>query len=135
MPADVLAGPSEEEITVRTRTKIGLLAGTLACATGVLLAASTPAFAEAPGTVVAADGLNVHTCGGLAPGCPIIPGAGLANGSHVTVWCQISSDWVDGQWGATNIWDRISDYQHDPQYVSDGFVDTGSNGFVAGSCH
>jgi hypothetical protein len=124
-------GPNEEEITLRTRTRIGLMAGSLACATAVLLAGSSPAFAEAPGKVVASQGLLIHDCGGLS--CDVV--GGLADGTPVTVWCQISSDWVDGNWGWTNIWDRITPYTQDPEYVSDGFVDTGSNGFVTGSCH
>ena len=57
-----------------------------------------------------------------------------ANGTGLTIFCQTTGEWVYGRWGWTNVWDFIGMNGDRPMFVSDGFVYTGSNGFVAGSC-
>lgn len=50
--------------------------------------------------------------------------------SKVTVLCQTTGQSVSGPFGTSTIWDRIGV----GQYVSDAFVFTGSDGFVAPRC-
>jgi hypothetical protein len=56
------------------------------------------------------------------------------NGWKLTIFCQQTGDWVYGRWGWTNVWDYVGQQGDTPRFVSDGFVNTGTNGFVAGSC-
>ncbi len=49
-------------------------------------------------------------------------------GERIAIECQVQGDWVDGRWGCTNLWDRIPGRG----YVSDGWVDTGTNGPLKG---
>lgn len=58
-------------------------------------------------------------------------------GWKLVIFCQTTGPWVYGRWGWTNVWDYVGHggYGGDaPRFVSDGFVYTGSNGFVAGDC-
>lgn len=52
----------------------------------------------------------------------------------LVLFCQTTGDWVYGRWGWTNVWDYVGHYGDAPMFVSDGFVYTGTNGFVAGNC-
>ncbi|HSW79949.1 MAG TPA: hypothetical protein VLG47_04185 [Candidatus Saccharimonadales bacterium] len=52
----------------------------------------------------------------------------------LVLFCQTHGDWVYGRWGWTNVWDYIGHYGDAPMFVSDGFVYTGTNGFVSGAC-
>ncbi len=54
----------------------------------------------------------------------------LAEGSRVPIYCQTPGTTVTGPYGTSNIWDNISN----GQYVSDAYVDTGSDGYVASRC-
>jgi hypothetical protein len=56
------------------------------------------------------------------------------NGWRLTIFCQQTGDWVYGRWGWTNVWDYVGTFGGVAWFVSDGYVYTGSNGFVAGSC-
>jgi hypothetical protein len=56
------------------------------------------------------------------------------NAWRLMIFCQQTGSWVYGRWGWTNVWDYIGTFGGVPWFVSDGFVYTGSNGFVAGSC-
>ena len=56
------------------------------------------------------------------------------NGWRLTILCQTTGEWVNGRWGPTNIWNYVGHQGDRPRFVSDGFVYTGSNGFVAGDC-
>ncbi|GAB3624971.1 hypothetical protein GCM10027418_30570 [Mariniluteicoccus endophyticus] len=49
-------------------------------------------------------------------------------GERIDIECQVQGDWGDGRWGRTNLWDRIPGRG----YVSDGWVDTGTNGRLKG---
>jgi hypothetical protein len=52
----------------------------------------------------------------------------------LVIFCQTQGPWVYGRWGWTNVWDYVGHYGDAPMFVSDGFVRTGTNGFVAGDC-
>ncbi|MEC5148787.1 hypothetical protein RCH22_000428 [Cryobacterium psychrotolerans] len=56
------------------------------------------------------------------------------NNWKLKVFCQQTGTRVYGQWGWTNVWDYVGTFGGTPWFVSDGFVNTGSNGYVAGSC-
>lgn len=53
----------------------------------------------------------------------------------LVIFCQTTGQWVYGRWGWTNVWDYVGHYGDAPMFVSDGFVYTGSNGFVSGACN
>ncbi|MCX5605231.1 SH3 domain-containing protein [Streptomyces phaeochromogenes] len=54
----------------------------------------------------------------------------LAVGSKVPIFCQRPGETISGPYGTTNIWDNIKV----GEYVSDAFVKTGSDGYVAPRC-
>ncbi|WP_411761985.1 SH3 domain-containing protein [Streptomyces tunisiensis] len=54
----------------------------------------------------------------------------LAEGARVRINCQTPGTWVTGPYGTSNIWDNIGN----GQYVSDAYVRTGSDGYVARRC-
>lgn len=54
----------------------------------------------------------------------------LANGSKVSITCYVRGETVQGVWGATDLWNKVSG----GGYVSDGFLDTGSNNPVVPKC-
>lgn len=54
----------------------------------------------------------------------------LPKRSRVTIYCQTPGQRVSGPYGTTAIWDRIGS----GQYISDSFVYTGSDGYVAPRC-
>jgi uncharacterized protein YraI len=84
-----------------------------------------PALA-ATGTVQASGGLLIRS----GPGTGYSTVGSLANGTSITITCQTTGTTVNGNWGPTNVWDRLPS----GGYVSDGFVYTGSNGRVAPDC-
>jgi LasA protease len=95
------------------------------------MVATAPAYASASGTVVDSQGLNIRTCASTTL-CPVV--GSLSNGTGITIVCQLNGDPVNGNWGQTSIWDRITPLNQPGRYVSDGFVDTGSNGYVTDGC-
>ncbi|AOJ72014.1 MULTISPECIES: peptidoglycan DD-metalloendopeptidase family protein [Burkholderia] len=54
----------------------------------------------------------------------------VANGATVQLACYAYGDTVRGNWGATRLWYRLGSNQ----WVSDGFVHTGSNDPVVSAC-
>ncbi|WP_413757710.1 peptidase [Streptomyces sp. MMBL 11-3] len=54
----------------------------------------------------------------------------LPLGARVPINCQKPGERVSGTYGTTNIWDNIAN----GEYVSDAYVDTGSDGYVAARC-
>ncbi|MFR0358290.1 SH3 domain-containing protein [Streptomyces sediminimaris] len=54
----------------------------------------------------------------------------LPEGSRVPIYCQTPGTTVSGPYGTSNIWDNIDD----GEYVSDAYVYTGSDGYVASRC-
>ncbi|MER6959222.1 SH3 domain-containing protein [Streptomyces sp. NPDC000618] len=88
-------------------------------------------------TTAAAASLTYYP---IAPGVRLNvrsgPGTGysvvrvLAEGTKVPIFCQTPGTSVSGPYGTTNIWDNIAD----GQFVSDAYVRTGSDGYVAPHC-
>jgi len=54
----------------------------------------------------------------------------LAAGSRVPIFCQTPGETITGPYGTTRIWDNIGD----GQFISDAYVKTGSDGYVAAHC-
>lgn len=54
----------------------------------------------------------------------------VSEGATVELSCYAYGDWVDGTWGRTNLWNKLSS----GNWISDGFVDTGSDEPVVPAC-
>ncbi|MFI9761080.1 SH3 domain-containing protein [Streptomyces sp. NPDC051963] len=54
----------------------------------------------------------------------------LPEGSSVPIFCQRPGSTVTGPYGTSNIWDNIAN----GQFVSDAYVNTGSDGYIASRC-
>ncbi len=54
----------------------------------------------------------------------------LRAGSRVTIQCQKAGETVTGPTGTSKLWDRIGS----GRYVSDTYIRTGSDGYVAPRC-
>ncbi|MFJ9680301.1 SH3 domain-containing protein [Streptomyces sp. NPDC101194] len=54
----------------------------------------------------------------------------LPYGVKVPVYCQKPGERVTGPYGTSNIWDNIAN----GQFVSDAYVHTGSDGYIAPRC-
>ncbi|WUD73941.1 SH3 domain-containing protein [Streptomyces sp. NBC_00510] len=97
-----------------------------------------PAHEQSEKTAAAADVSLVYYS--VAPGCRVNvrtgPGTSyqlvriLPYDAKVPIFCQTPGTTVNGYYGTSNIWDRIAP----GQYVSDAYVHTGSDGYVAGRC-
>ncbi|MEH0546031.1 SH3 domain-containing protein [Streptomyces sp. B21-105] len=75
-----------------------------------------------------APGVRLNVRSGPGTGYSVV--RVLAEGARVPVYCQSPGTWVSGPYGTTNIWDNIAD----GQYVSDAYVRTGSDGYIAPRC-
>jgi uncharacterized protein YraI len=92
------------------------------------------------GAVPAAAAATSLTYYSVAPGVRLNvrsgPGTGynivrtLAEGAKVPIYCQTPGTSVTGTYGTSNIWDNIDS----GEYVSDAYVHTGSDGYVAARC-
>jgi uncharacterized protein YraI len=83
--------------------------------------AESTTYAVAPGTRV-----NVRS--GPGTGYPVVKV--LPYDARVTIYCQCPGTNVNGYYGTSNLWDNINP----SQYVSDAYVHTGSDGYVAPRC-
>jgi len=54
----------------------------------------------------------------------------LPEGAQVPIFCQTPGTNVTGPYGTSNIWDNIAN----GEFVSDAYVLTGSDGYVASRC-
>ncbi|MEV6962960.1 SH3 domain-containing protein [Streptomyces sp. NPDC051207] len=54
----------------------------------------------------------------------------LPEGTRVAINCQSPGTWITGPYGTTNIWDNIAN----GQFVSDAYVNTGSDGYIRPRC-
>ncbi|AVV41201.1 SH3 domain-containing protein [Streptomyces sp. ID05-04B] len=89
---------------------------------------------------VAATATTALTYYPVAPGVRLNvrsgPGTGysivrvLPEGAKVPIFCQSPGTSVSGPYGTTSIWDNIAD----GQFVSDSYVRTGSDGYIAPRC-
>ncbi|MYW70231.1 SH3 domain-containing protein [Streptomyces sp. SID8379] len=94
---------------------------------GVESAASTASTASAA-TYPVAPGYNVNVRSG--PGTQYRVVRALPLGARVQILCQKPGTTVTGPYGTTKIWDSIGV----GEYVSDAYVKTGSDGYVAPRC-
>ena len=121
--------PERAGYRVRSRRWATALAAVVVC-TALGLAFAAPASATS-GTVTGTGScLNERT--GPGTGYSVI--TCISDGTSVGIACQTTGDTVTGPWGPTNIWDYI-DYGNRGGYVTDAYVYTGTNGFVAARCH
>lgn len=74
----------------------------------------------------AGDPLNVRA----GPGTSYAIVGQVADGTTVTISCQMPGTTVTGPYGTSSIWDRIGS----SRFVSDAYVRTGSDGYVAPRC-
>lgn len=75
-----------------------------------------------------APGHRVNVRSGPGTGYAIVKV--LAYGAIVTIRCQCPGTTVTGPYGTTNLWDCIGN----GLFVSDAYVKTGSDGYVANRC-
>ncbi|MFD7933152.1 SH3 domain-containing protein [Streptomyces sp. NPDC059755] len=92
--------------------------------TAEALATATAALTYYP----VAPGVRLNVRSGPGTSYPVV--RVLAEGTKVPIFCQTPGTSVSGPYGTTNIWDNIAD----SQFVSDAYVRTGSDGYVAAHC-
>src|SRR3954463_1170654 len=85
------------------------------------LAAGVRYYSVAPGVR-----LNVRSGPGTSYGIVRV----LAVGAKVPIYCQTPGTSVSGPYGTSKIWDNIDN----GEFVSDAYVDTGADGYVADRC-
>nr|WP_234440681.1 SH3 domain-containing protein [Streptomyces rimosus] len=85
-------------------------------------------MAATAATYQVAPGYRVNVRSGPSTGASLV--RQLPYGARVSIRCQRHGQRVSGPYGTTDIWDCIAP----GQYVSDSYVHTGSDGFVAPSC-
>ncbi|MBA4493137.1 SH3 domain-containing protein [Paenactinomyces guangxiensis] len=78
--------------------------------------------------VVNTSGINLNVRSGPGTSYSIVDQ--VADGTKVTIRCQIKGETVTGTYGTSNLWDQIGE----GKYVSDTYVYTGSDGQVAPTC-
>ncbi|MER7739277.1 SH3 domain-containing protein [Streptomyces sp. NPDC096538] len=92
--------------------------------------------AGAVGTTAAALASSYPVAPGYRLNVRSGPGTGysvvrvLAEGARVRINCQTSGTRVTGPYGTSSVWDNIGN----GQYVSDTYILTGSDGYVAPRC-
>jgi uncharacterized protein YraI len=96
-------------------------------AAGAFLMAMAPT-AEALTYYSVAPGQRVNVRSG--PGTDYTVVRVLPEGAKVPIHCQSPGTTVTGPYGTTNIWDNIDN----GQYVSDAYVQTGSDGYIRPRC-
>ncbi len=75
-----------------------------------------------------APGYSVNVRSGPGTGYTIV--RVLPAGSAIPIYCQSPGTWITGPYGTTNIWDSIAA----GQFVSDAYVNTGSDGYIRPRC-
>ncbi|MFF8097811.1 SH3 domain-containing protein [Streptomyces sp. NPDC016675] len=75
-----------------------------------------------------APGVRLNVRSGPGTGYGIV--RVLPEGAQIPLYCQRPGTAVTGPYGTSKIWDNIGN----GQYVSDAYVQTGSDGYVAPRC-
>ncbi|WP_306192244.1 MULTISPECIES: SH3 domain-containing protein [unclassified Streptomyces] len=88
----------------------------------------TQATAAAVHYYPVAPGVRLNVRSGPGTGYSLV--RVLPEGAQVPVYCQTPGTTVSGYYGTSNIWDNIGN----GQFVSDAYVHTGSDGYVAPRC-
>lgn len=110
-----IAGDGEGEQTVIAAADV------TATATAATVTAAVRYYTTAPGVR-----LNVRSGPSTSYGVVRV----LSGGSRVPIFCQTPGQTISGPYGTTNVWDNIDD----GEYISDAYVYTGSDGYVAPRC-
>ncbi|MFF2516087.1 SH3 domain-containing protein [Streptomyces sp. NPDC058086] len=92
------------------------------------VSSTTTASATAAVTYPIAPGYAVNVRSGPGTSYRIV--RVLPEGSRVSIFCQRPGESVSGPYGTTSIWDNIAN----GEYISDAYVKTGSDGYVAPRC-
>lgn len=100
----------------------------LAGALGLSVVAGGAAIADAATGTVRTSGATLTVRSGPGTGYSAV--TTIAKGTKVTIRCQTYGTTVKGTYGTSNIWDKIGT----GRYVSDAYVYTGRDGFVAPRC-
>ncbi|MGW5635471.1 SH3 domain-containing protein [Streptomyces sp. NPDC003832] len=79
-------------------------------------------------TYAIAPGVRLNVRSGPGTGYDIV--RVLPEGTRVPIYCQTPGTTVTGPYGTSKIWDNISN----GEFVSDAYVQTGSDGYVASRC-
>ena len=103
-------------------------AGTTGNDAGQEPAATTESANAAARTYPVAPGVRLNVRSGPGTGYSIV--RVLPEGIHVPISCQAPGTTVSGYYGTSNIWDCIGN----GEYVSDAYVYTGSDGYIAPRC-
>lgn len=98
------------------------LAGALVFVVGTTTSASASTLYQVAPNVR----LNVHR----GPGTSYQIVKVLPYDAKVNIYCQSPGTTVSGYYGTSSIWDNIGP----DQFVSDAYVNTGSDGYIAGRC-
>ncbi|MFD5819788.1 peptidase [Streptomyces sp. NPDC127038] len=91
-------------------------------------AEAEPLAAATIRTYPLAPGHNVNVRSGPGTHYPVV--RTLSAGSSIPIRCQCQGESVTGPYGTSTIWDNIAN----GQFVSDAYVQTGSDGYVAAKC-
>ncbi|MFC9081355.1 SH3 domain-containing protein [Streptomyces sp. NPDC057062] len=75
-----------------------------------------------------APGVRLNVRSGPGTGYAVV--RVLIEGAKVPIFCQTPGTTVTGPYGTSNIWDNIDS----GEYVSDAYVKTGSDGYIASRC-
>lgn len=118
-------------MTSRNRRSV-LLAGAMGALVMVMGSPVTASAATASATTTryypVAPGVRLNVRSGPGTGYNII--RLLPEGAKVSIHCQAPGSTVTGPYGTSNIWDNIAN----GEFVSDAYVQTGSDGYVADRC-
>ncbi|MFF2205463.1 SH3 domain-containing protein [Streptomyces sp. NPDC058145] len=79
-------------------------------------------------TYPVAPGVRLNVRSGPGTGYDIV--RVLSEGASVPIFCQTPGTTVTGPYGTSKIWDNINN----GEFVSDAYVHTGSDGYVASRC-
>ena len=102
----------------------------------VLLAGGAGALVLVIGSQVTASAAQQYTTANVTLNIRSGPGTGysivgtLPGSSKVLLYCQTPGTTVTGTYGTSNIWDNISN----GEFISDAYVNTGSDGYVTSHC-
>ncbi|WP_207892723.1 peptidoglycan DD-metalloendopeptidase family protein, partial [Micromonospora sp. MW-13] len=120
------ASAGQSEVSSLRRITQTLVAAMVTCLAIALSAVPAHAAAQVRVHVPSGLPLNIRNA-------PALSGAvigSVPNGSVVTITCHVRGDAVQGFAGVTNIWNRLSS----GGWLTDGFLETGSNGPVVPLC-
>ncbi|GAA0928210.1 SH3 domain-containing protein [Streptomyces thermoalcalitolerans] len=91
-------------------------------------AVATAASATSARYYPVAPGVRLNVRSGPGTGYGIV--RVLPLGAQVPIFCQTTGTTVSGYYGTSKIWDNIGN----GEYVSDAYVYTGTDGYVASRC-